>query len=140
MNELENQIALQRLMGRYVDAANRRDAEQWISTWAPDGRWSLMGMGVEGREQILGFWQQVLAGFEFAILMPSSRSYSIDGDTATGHWYLQEFTRDLKGERMFALSRYTDAYRRIEGEWLFQSREYQFLYQGAPDLTGNFLG
>ena len=138
MSTLEDELALNKLMARYVDAANRRDGAAWSSTWAEDGRWLLMGMEITGRENILGLWQQVLEGFEFALLMPASGHFDIDGDTATGHWYLQEFTRDLQGEALAALSRYNDSYVKVKGQWLFASREYSFLYRGPADLSGEY--
>ena len=138
MSTLKDELALNKLMARYVDAANRRDGAAWSSTWAEDGRWLLMGMEITGRENILGLWQQVLEGFEFAILMPASGHFDIDGDTATGHWYLQEFTRDLEGSSASILSRYLDTYQKRDGQWLYQSREYGFIYHGAADLSGNY--
>lgn len=138
MSDLRDQLALQQLMGRYVDAANRRDGRTWSGTWAVDGCWNLMGMEVEGRAAILGLWEQVMAGFEFALLVPASHVIEIEGDTATGHWYLQEFTRDLQGEAMQAVSRYTDSYTRIDGDWFFQRRQYDFLYRGTAPLSGDY--
>ena len=138
MGTLADELALSKLMARYVDAANRRDGEAWSGTWAEDGCWQLPGMEVSGRENILGLWQQVLAGFEFAILMPCSGHFDIDGDTATGHWYLQEFTRDHQGLALAALSRYNDRYVKVNGEWLFARREYNFLYRGPADLSGDY--
>ncbi|KZX59337.1 hypothetical protein A3709_13645 [Halioglobus sp. HI00S01] len=138
MNNIGDQLALQGLMGAYVDAANRRDSDAWAATWAEDGVWCLMGMDVEGRQAMVELWQQVMAGFEFAILMPCSHQFVIDGDRATGHWYLQEFTRDLEGQSMQALSRYDDDYVRQDGRWYYQRRSYQFLYQGSGDLNGEY--
>lgn len=138
MGKRNDERAIQRLMARYVDTANRRDGEHWAQTWAEDGTWDLMGMEVHGREAILGLWQQVVAGFEFAILMPSSSLIEVDGDQASGHWYLQEFTRDLQGEQLLALSRYLDTYRKVDGEWYFQTRQYHFIYRGPADLSGDY--
>ena len=138
MNHIEEELALRKLMARYVDAANRRDGEAWVRTWAEDGCWQLAGMEVTGRVNILQLWQQVMAGFEFALLMPSSHLFDIRGETASGHWYLQEFTRDLAGEKLAALSRYLDTYTKVDGQWLFQSRQYDFIYRGPPDLSGEY--
>ena len=138
MSTLQDELALRNLMGRYVDAANRRDGEAWAQTWAEDGCWKLMGLEIQGRNNILELWQQVVAGFEFAILMPSSSNFDIVGDRATGHWYLQEFTRDNDGNAANVLSRYRDSYSRMDGQWLFQSREYDVMYFGAADMSGNF--
>jgi uncharacterized protein (TIGR02246 family) len=138
MSKLEDELALRDLMARYVDAVNRYDPEAWIATWAEDGIWNLLGTPVEGRDNILALWQQMMATFEFAIMMPNSCLFQIDGDSATGHWYLHEYSRDLEGNVSAILSRYVDTYTRREGEWLYQSREYGFIYNGAPDLTGSF--
>lgn len=138
MSTLEDELALEKLMARYVDAANRRDGAAWAQTWAKDGCWNLMGMEVTGRDNILALWEQVVAGFEFALLMPSSHHFEINGDTAQGHWYLQEFTRDLEHERFAAISRYQDDYVRVDGEWLFKTRRYDFIYRGPGDLSGDY--
>jgi ketosteroid isomerase-like protein len=138
MNTLEDELALRNLMSRYVDAVNRRDAPAWGATWAPEGSWNLMGTAVSGRDNIVGLWQQMMAGFEFAVMMPASGLFAVSGDTASGHWYLQEYTRDLEGNTGTVLSRYLDTYIRLDGEWLYQSRDYSFIYHGAADLSGNY--
>jgi len=138
MNTVEDELALQNLMSRYVDAVFRRDAEAWAATWAEDACWNLLGNDVVGRENIVGLWQQMMGGFEFALMMPSSCLFEISGDSATGCYYLQEFTRDLQGETATLVSRYIDTYSRVEGQWQYQSRKYEILYHGPTDLTGTF--
>lgn len=138
MNNLEDQQALRDLMARYIDAVNRYDEAAWINTWAQDSTWNLMGNPVEGRDNILGLWQQMMKTFEFAIMMPSSSLFEVTGDTASGHWYLHEYTRDLEGNATTILSRYMDTYVREDGQWLYQSRAYNFIYNGPPDLSGGF--
>jgi ketosteroid isomerase-like protein len=138
MSIREEELALEKLMARYVDAANRRDGHAWAQTWAENGCWNLMGMEVKGRDSILALWQQVVAGFDFALLVPGSHLFEINGDTAQGHWYLQEFTRDLQNERHCAISRYLDSYVKVDGQWLFQTRRYDFIYRGPGDLSGDY--
>ena len=131
-------MALRNLMARYVDAVNRRDGDAWAKTWAEDASWDLLGTEVSGRANIVGLWQQMMSGFEFALMMPSSCLLEIDGDRASGHWYLQEYTRDLEGNSGTVLSRYLDTYSRVDGQWLYQSRRYSFIYHGPADLSGNY--
>ena len=138
MSTTEDQLALKNLMATYVDAVNRRDGETWATTWAPDARWNLMGTDVVGRDNIVALWQQMMASFEFAVMMPSSCLFEINGNEASGHWYLQEFTRDLEGNSASILSRYLDTYQKRDGQWLYQSREYGFIYHGAADLSGTY--
>ena len=139
MSILEDELALRSLMGRYVDAVNRRDESAWAATWAEDANWNLLGTQVSGKAHIVGLWQQMMAGFEFALMMPSSGLFDIEGESATGHWYLQEFTRDLDGNGSIVLSRYLDSYVKKSGQWLYQSRSYSFIYHGAPDLSGSYI-
>jgi ketosteroid isomerase-like protein len=138
MNTPEDELALQNLMARYVDAVNRSDGTSWAATWAEDTSWNLLGTEVQGRDNILALWQQMMGGFEFALMMPSSSLFEIDGESASGHWYLQEFTRDKNGDSGMVLSRYLDTYSRIDGQWLYQSRHYAFIYQGPAELSGNY--
>lgn len=137
-NPLEDEIALRNLMGKYTDAVNRYDPNTWISTWAEDSTWNLMGTPVEGKDSILGLWQQMMSGFEFALMLPSSCLFDVDGDSATGHWYLHEYTRDKEGNATTVLSRYLDSYVKIDGQWYFKTREYSFIYNGDANLSGTY--
>ena len=138
MNTLEGELALRNLMARYADAVNRRDADAWVATWAADGVWNLLGNPVSGRDNILALWQQMMGSFEFALMLPSSCLFEVNGDTASGHWYLHEYTRDLQGNASTVLSRYLDTYVKQGGQWLFQSRHYSFIYNGPADLSGTY--
>jgi ketosteroid isomerase-like protein len=130
-NRVEDQLALQDLMARYVDAVNRRDAQAWAATWDDNGCWNLLGNEVSGKDSIVGLWQQMMAGFEFALMIPSSCLFDIDGDSASGHWYLQELARDNEGNSSSLFSRYIDTYIRRNGQWLYQSRRYEIIYHDA---------
>jgi len=138
MNTIEDEIALRNLMSTYVDAVNRYNPDSWISTWAEDAVWNLLGNDVAGRDNIFGLWQQMMASFEFAIMLPSSSLFDVQGDSATGHWYLHEYTRDKEGKGSIILSNYQDSYTRKDGQWLYQTRRYSFIYQGESDLGGNY--
>ena len=138
MNNIEDELAIRNLMATYVDAANRRDGELWKSTWAEEGVWRIMGMDICGRDNIHQLWLQVLESFDFALLMPSSGQFTVDGDSAHGHWYLQELTRSTNGDASTMIARYTDKYTRREGQWYYALREYILLYAGDSDLSGEY--
>ncbi|MBK01568.1 MAG: hypothetical protein CL464_03785, partial [Acidimicrobiaceae bacterium] len=56
-----------------------------------------------------------------------------------GRWYIQEhFQRDT-GDKGKLLAHYNDTYVRVDGRWLFNSRELVIHYGGPQDLSGNFL-
>ncbi len=135
MNNIEDEIGLRNLMARYVDAVNRHDEHAWIATWAPDGAWNLFGSEIRGRDAILATWRQAMAGFEFALLLPSSCLFDVSGDSASGHWYLHEYNRDHHGNATAMISRYSDTYTKRDGQWLFQTRAYTVLAHGAADFS-----
>jgi ketosteroid isomerase-like protein len=138
MTNLEDELALRNLMARYVDAVNRYDADAWAATWAEDGVWNLLGSPVSGRDNILALWQQMMGSFEFALMMPNSCLFDVTGDTGSGHWYLHEYTRDKDGNASTILSRYVDTYVKLDGQWLFKTRDYGFIYNGPGDFSGSF--
>ena len=138
MNPIEDEIALRNLMARYCDAVNRVDADAWIATWSEDAVWNLLGNPVGGKDNILALWKQMISSFEFALMMPNSCLFDISGDTASGHWYLHEYTRDPEGNTSTVLSRYNDTYVKQNGQWLFQSRDYSFIYNGPGDMSGDY--
>ena len=138
MNPIEDELALKNLMSRYADAVNRVDADAWVATWAEDAIWNLLGNPVSGRDNILALWKQMMSSFEFALMLPSSCLFEVSGDTASGHWYLHEYTRDPEGNASTVLSRYVDTYVKQDGEWLYKSRDYGFIYNGPADLSGNY--
>lgn len=125
----EDDLALRNLMAKYTDAVNRPNPDNWISCWAEDAEWDLLGTIVHGHKQILGLWQQMMAGFESVSMLPSSYLFEVDGKHASGHCYLQEFSLDKEGKRLTLISRYQDTFRKVDGQWLFQSRHYQIIDQ-----------
>ncbi|GMG88396.1 nuclear transport factor 2 family protein [Biformimicrobium ophioploci] len=138
-NSLEDEIALRNLMARYTDAVNRNDGASWINCWADNASWDLMGLIVTGQDNILNLWQRMMSNFEFALLMPSSCHFEVNGNSATGHWYLHEYTRSKEGDAITILSRYQDSYIKENGKWLYQTRKYELIYNGAPDLSGQVV-
>jgi len=60
-------------------------------------------------------------------------------DTASGRWYIDERFRRASGEVGILLAHYEDEYVRTADGWRFSNRLLQIHYQGAPDLSDEFL-
>ena len=133
-----DELAIRDLVARYIDAVNRYHKDDWAATWSDSATWNLMGMEVSGRKAIVELWTNAMAGFEFAIMMLNSGTVTVDGETATGRWYLTEHLKTVEGDTNITLGVYDDEYRREDGAWLFARRSYQIIYQGPPDLSGNY--
>ena len=123
-NEVSDQFAIRNLIETYADAVFRRDAEAWGATWAQDATWHLMGNTVAGRAAIVGAWSEAMKGFKFVAFFSQPGPIQINGNVATGRVYTNEVLVD-QTDRLFRLvGRYEDTYQKINGAWLFQTRNY----------------
>jgi hypothetical protein len=130
------------LVHRYADAVVHRNAEQWGSTWAADATWELgRGRRVEGRDAILALWNTAMDGFRAVVQTVANGTAELDevAGTGSGRWYVHEHWVRTDDSRGILLAHYDDRYVRIDGQWLFASRELAVHYGGPPDLSGTFL-
>jgi ketosteroid isomerase-like protein len=128
------------LVHRYADAVVRRDQTQWASTWAPNAKWHLgPGRSVEGREAIVELWVKAMGGFAAVVQVVNNGEVHVDGDVATGRWYINEHFSRRDGVTGMLLAYYDDTYVNVDGHWLFASRSLVAQYQGPPDLSAPFL-
>ena len=72
----------------------------------------------EGREAIRGFFSDVSKSRPFAVHWGMNPIIEVNGDTATGIWYL--FMASTVGEGNYAMwssGRYDEEYVRVDGQW-----------------------
>jgi uncharacterized protein (TIGR02246 family) len=130
---VEDRLAIRELVESYNHAVMRFDADAWARNWTDDAVWSLPGLGeVQGRDRIVGMWTQAMAALTVDGFFASAGEITVEGDTATGVWYQQEFLRgaDGTGER-FVIGEYHDSYRRVDGAWRFSARRYSVRFSRA---------
>lgn len=134
--------SIEQLVHLYADAVVRRDADQWGATWAPEAVWDLgRGRRVEGRESIVALWVSAMDGFAAVVQNAVNGTATVDLATGTGsgRWYIIEHWQRTDDTRGILLAYYDDTYVRVDGSWLFASRELVVQYGGAADLSGQFL-
>lgn len=128
---IEDRLAIRELVESYNDAVMRFDAEAWASNWRDDGVWSLPGVGeLAGKATILAVWQQAMSGFSFVGFFASAGPIVVDGASAHGTWYQQEFLHQKDGARRAVTGRYEDDYVKVGGRWFFAKRVYSILSEG----------
>ena len=116
---LEDRLAIRELIESYNDAVMRFDG---------DAIWSLPGAGeIQGLDNFFPIWEQTMAGFSFVGFFASAGPITIDGDSATGTWYQQEFLNGKDGSKRKITGKYRDDYIRKNGRWYFQKRIYEIL-------------
>ncbi len=131
--------AIRQLCERYVDAINRRDAEAWLETWAPDGVWEYGGEHPpRGLSQLARFWERAMADMSAIVMVVNSGVIdAIDGDSARARWYHTERVQIGEDRRMEGVTVYEDDLVRMDGRWLFAKRTHTLLYSNA-NLYGLF--
>ncbi|MEZ5558993.1 MAG: nuclear transport factor 2 family protein [Pseudomonadales bacterium] len=128
------------LVARYADAVCRRDQAAWADTWAEDGLWQLPSAPeTRGRDNIVALWAGAMAGFPFVAQLVHNGTVEVDGDSATGRWYLTEHLKFAQGGGMFNIGVYQDRYVKTAAGWKFAERHYSVLYndKGTGDMSGD---
>jgi hypothetical protein len=112
---------IKQLKARYASACDDDyNPEKLAPLFAQDAIWdgSILGYA-EGREGIREFFGAASSLVPFAVHQVSNPLIEIDGDTATGQWFLWQPM--VLGEQALWLSAvYADKYVRTDGKWLFQ--------------------
>ena len=135
----DDYVALRMVAERYVDAVNRFDSDAWAATWAPDGEWHLSEV-FKGRETIVARWNAVMSSIPNVYMhVYSGVIDTVDGDTASGRWYMGEFLNLPGGARSMNSICYYDTYVRLDGQWYIKTRRFSALYRGSADLSGEFF-
>lgn len=132
--------AVRSLVHRYADAVCRNDTPAWSATWADDASWEIGRGPVVGVEAITAAYERSIGMFEAVIQVALNGEATVDEAAGTGHgrWYIQEFGRTVSGRCLQYLGFYDDTYVRTAPGWVFASRTLTWLYQGPPDLSGEF--
>ena len=131
---MEDRWLIRELVESYNDAVMRFDGEAWASNWTEDAVWHLPGAGdVQGRATILTVWQGAMSAFGYVGFFASAGPIHVDGDTATGTWYQQEFLHGKDGSQRSVTGRYQDGYIKQDGRWYFKRRVYEVLNSETKD-------
>ena len=112
---------IKQLKARYALACDDDyNPDRLAPLFAEDAIWdgSILGYA-EGREGIREFFAASSALVPFAVHQVSNPLIEVDGDTATGVWYLWQ-PMVFQGEALWLSAIYNDSYVRQGGQWLYQ--------------------
>jgi ketosteroid isomerase-like protein len=121
---LEDIEAIKQLKRRYCTYCDDSyDADALANLFTEDAVWDggMRGKS-EGREQIRVFFQRAPERLSFAVHMVMNPIIEVNGDTATGVWYLFQPCTFADGNRaVWGAARYDEEYVRVNGQWKFQN-------------------
>lgn len=118
---LEDIEAIKKLKARYCAAADERDEDAFVDCFTEGASWDGGSFGhYEGHAAIRAFFQAIPKSLSFALHYVMNPQIEVNGDTATGRWYLLEPCTMRQGDREQAVwgsARYEEDYVRVSGEW-----------------------
>jgi limonene-1,2-epoxide hydrolase len=129
LQRIEDIETIKQLKARYCAFCDDNYNPQGIaSLFTDDGVWDGGDLGkAEGHAAIIKFFERAPSAFSFAIHHVMNPTVEVDGDRATGRWYLlQPLIRARRdGEAaMWLAGRYEDEYVRIGREWKFKRLKF----------------
>lgn len=131
--------AIKELRSQYATYIDDSEWEEFATLFTED---ATVDFGrhepLEGREEILRFARETIDQlYNYSLHTALMPRIDVDGDTATGLWYLVVFYQRPDGTEGTVTGRYSDKYRRVDGEWKFEHITNVLEYdtgEGSPHL------
>ena len=136
---IADRVDIEALRGEFVDAGMMRDYDRFASVFTPDGAWRMPHIDVElvGREEIRAGIERLQGLWDYFVQTVHPGAVQLDGDTATGRTYVEEFGRFRDGSSNHNYALYHDRYQRTADGWKFAERVYEIRYVDTTPLTGS---
>ena len=138
MQELIEKSAIQELKARYFRGLDSKDWALFASTMSDDvvGRYSDGQLSFDSREPLVQFMRDNLSTATMLTLHQGHHpEISIDGNNATGIWYLHDIVIDLtRKTRLYGAAVYHDEYRKENGAWLISRTGYSRTFECIEPL------
>jgi ketosteroid isomerase-like protein len=134
-----DRVEIEALRGEFTDAAMMRDYDRFASLFSADGAWRIPYANIElvGRDEIrAGIERAQGLIWEYFVQNTHPGTIQLDGDTAVGRAYIQEFGQLRDGSSRLHYSLYHDRYQRTPEGWKFTERVYEIEYLDTTPLTG----
>ena len=134
MLDLESIELIKQLKARYFRFLDTRNIDGLRTVFTSDATASFVGgdydFQLDGWDQLEAFYKQSFTGQNFGMHNGHHPEICVDGDTATGIWYLQDIFVSLEHDITITGSAlYEDEYRREDGEWRISRTGYQRLWE-----------
>lgn len=127
----EDVQAIRRLKHEYCYLVDGGDYEEWAGLFTEDGKFnSSQGGTYVGPEEIYEFAEEEFdVAFADSAHVVSNPVIDVNGDEATGKWYLTLFYETPDGETGWIQTEYEDEYRKVNGEWKIAKSTSKALFE-----------
>ena len=117
---LEDIEAIKKLKARYCAAADQRDEDAFVGCFTADATWDGGDFGrYQGQEAIREFFRSIPNALSYAVHYVMNPQIEVDGERATGRWYLLEPCTMLEGgeQAVWGAAFYEEEYVKTEDGW-----------------------
>lgn len=134
MLDLEAIELIKQLKARYFRFMDTGDLQGLKTVFADDAEAYFKGGGYEfslkGWAELEAFYRDSFTPTQFGMHTGHHPEIDVDGDSATGIWYLQDIFINLETNTTISGSAiYTDKYTKIDGAWCIQYTSYKRLLE-----------
>lgn len=145
MNDLQtiaDRIEIEALRDEFTDALMMHDYDRFASLFTSDGAWRIPYVNVDfvTRKEIRAGIERMQGLWEYFVQTTHPGVIQLDGDTALGRAYIEEFGRMRDGRSELNYSLYHDRYQRTGDGWKFAERVYEVRYLDTSPLAGSAPG
>jgi ketosteroid isomerase-like protein len=124
---LQDRQLIRELFGAYSDATFRRDVDAWLSCYATEGVWVLMGKEIRGKDELRSQWSWLWSTLERMAFFTEIGAIQVEGDRASARSYCREILHYQDGSMRKVIGSYEDQLVSRGGAWLFARRDYRLL-------------
>lgn len=143
MLDLEAIELIKQLKARYFRFLDTGNQEGLASVFTEDATAHFIGghydIDVQGRHKLLKFYAYSFTEDKFGMHNGHHPEITVDGDNATGLWYLQDIFINLEeNTTVMGSAIYEDTYVKVDGEWKIKTTNYERLWEEihprSPDI------
>lgn len=93
--------------------------DDFISLYTEDAVVDYPQTTMRGHDEIEAFAHEIEEFYEFSMHTAQMPVLNLNGDEATGTWYMLVMYTATDGSEGYVVGRYEDEYRRVDGDWKF---------------------
>lgn len=136
---IADRFEIEALRAEFTDASLMRDWDRFASLFTPDGAWRMPHIDVDlaSQEEIRAGVERLRGLWDFFVQTVHPGTIELDGDTAVGRAYVEEFGRFHDGNSNLNYAIYHDRYQRTPDGWQFAERVYEVRYFDNSPLAGS---
>ena len=132
LEHVRDELEIRDLVATFAEIVNDMRPDDMRTIFIADAEFAVRGWtSLRGVGELVGFLTGVIGHWDMIFQAVNSGRIVIDGDEATGTWYITEYGRYRDGNETFLGGRYRDRYVRTDAGWRFARREFRGMFRRA---------